>query len=89
MDISDVLLGPVRMLDEAMRQHCKKYARNPKRFELHPAVIEDIICHADKLPYGMVVITPEGMKFKNIDVIADVQAIQPKLITCNNQVEYL
>lgn len=87
MDVQSLALGPVDMLREAIFSHCQNHrGQPPKRFELHPAVWMDL-CYNCR-PW-QIQVTAEGQDFEGIPVVIDKQAIRSKLITCDNEVEYL
>lgn len=83
-----IALGIVEMLVRAVHDHQRRHIGElPKRFELHPAVVTDLMSAITPMMWAEC--KGDGMKFYGVPVITDFLATRPKLISHRNEVEYL
>ena len=80
-------LGLWEMLAYARHDHYKKFqGLLPKRFEMHPANWSEL-CMDERIRY--MILDPKNPKFMGVSVVVDAQAKRLKMITTDNNVEYL
>jgi hypothetical protein len=80
-------LGLWKMLEHAIHDHYKKhYGLLPRRFEIHPANWTEL--RMDERMRG-IVFEPDNPAFMGVPVVVDVKATRLKMITADNEVEYL
>jgi len=83
-------LGPVNMIFHAIRLHRMQHeGKVPQRIELHPVVMADLRSHlgSEYLAYAQ---SETGeVSYMGVRIVEDAGALQPRLITADNQTEYL
>jgi hypothetical protein len=88
MNIKSLALGPVDMLREAIYRHCRDHhGQRPKKIVLHPAVYADLVNHLGIHAYCS--IDGEFKTFEGVPIVPDRNAAHPRLVTCENEVEWL
>ncbi len=94
MHLELIALGPLHMIRVAINEHYKRtQGRYPRCIVLHPAVMYDFLDDLGRT-YGQAFVIDGqidggGHIFMHTEISMDEQADRPKLITWNNQVEYL
>lgn len=88
--LPNIALGVRYMLLGAIYRQVDQTGEPPKRFELHPAVVQSLALElkpCESHEFG----GPRGTnpRFNGVEIVPDRLATQPKMITAANQVEYL
>lgn len=88
MGMKPIALGIKAMILDAIHRHMEKHdGKPPKRIEMNPAVHTDFVQSLGPADFTL---TPSGFKtFHNVEIVSHRQTVGARLITCENEVEYL